>query len=96
MSNNYGFNEMNRDSHLQGIEQELRGVKTSIKDRTYLEVYGKEAYIEMIEKRRFRQTLIGCGIGSFILGYLLVGLYLNNWSITAVVNKTMEFITNLF
>ena len=96
MSNNYGFNEMSRDSHLQGIESELSGIKVAIKDRTYLEVYGKEAYLEMIEKRRFRQTLIGCAFGSFILGYVLVGLYLNNWSITAVVNKTMEFIINLF
>lgn len=96
MSNNYGFNEMSRDSHLQGIESELSGIKVAIKDRTYLEVYGKEAYLEMIEKRKFRHLVFSCAIGSFILGYVLVGLYLNNWSITAVVNKTMEFIINLF
>lgn len=96
MSNNYGFNEMSRDNHLSGIEHELHGVKVAIKDRTYLEVYGKEAYIEMIEKRKFRHLVISCALGSFIVGYLFVGLALNNWSITAVINKTMEFIINLF
>ena len=96
MSNNYGYNEMSRDNHLSGIEHELHGVKVAIKDRTYLEGYGKEAYLKKIERRKFRHQLIGSAVGSFLVGFTLVGLYLNNWSITAVVNKTMEFIINLF
>ena len=96
MSNNYGFNEINRDSHLQGIQNSVNNVARSIDDKTYLQAYGKEAYIEMIERRRFRNLVIYCGIGAFLVGYIGVGLYLNNWSITAVATKTVEFFMNLF
>ena len=92
-NNNYDFQ---RNMALNNISHSIDNVARSVDDQTYLQAYGKEAYIEMIEKRRFRNLLFGCGIGAFIVGYTIVGLALNNWNINVVINKTVEFFMNLF
>ena len=94
MSNN--FYEFERNNELSGISHELQGIKNSIKDQTYLQAYGKEAYLEMIEKRRFRHQLLWCGAGAFLVGFFGVGLYLNNWDMNALINQLVDIFENLF
>lgn len=92
MSNNYGFNEMSRDSHLQGIQSSINNVSQSIDNQTYLQAYGKEAYIEMMEKRNFRKQLFWCGLGAFIVGFTLIGLFINGWSMSAFINQLANIV----
>ena len=96
MSNNYGFNEMNRDSHLRGIQNSVDGVQRAINDQTYLQAYGVEAYTKMIEKRKFRHQVIWCGFGAFLVGFFGVGLYLCNWNMNELFSRLANFFTNLF
>ena len=88
-NNNYDFE---RNLHLTGIEKNTRGIKTAMEDKLFLEVYGKEAYIEMIEKRRFRKQLIWSGVGAFIVGFTLIGLFINGWSMSAFINQLTNIV----
>ena len=90
MNNN--FYDMQRNTSLQGIDNELHGIKVAMKDRLYLEVYGKEAYLEMVEIRRFRKQLIWSGVGAFIVGFTLIGLFFNGWSMTAFINQLTNIV----
>ena len=94
MNNN--FYDMQRNTSLQGIDNELHGIKVTMKDRLYLEVYGKEAYLEMVEKRRFRQQLIWSGVGAFLVGFFGVGLYMSGWSMNVLIGKLTQAFMNLF
>ena len=90
---NYDF-EIN--SHLTGIENNTRGIKTAMKDKLFLEVYGKEAYLEMVEKRRFRKQVIWCGVGAFLVGFFGVGLYMSGWSMNVLIGKLAEMFFSIF
>lgn len=92
-NNNYDFE---RNLHLTGIEKNTREMKTAMQDKLFLEVYGKEAYLEMIEKRRFRKTLIWYGVGAFLVGFFGIGLYMCNWSMNALFIKLSEMFFNIF
>ena len=92
-NNNYDFE---RNIHLSGIENNTRGIKTAMEDKLFLEVYGKEKYLEMMEKRRFRKQLFWCGVGAFLIGFFGVGLYMCNWSMTVLFEKLGEMFFNIF
>ena len=92
-NNNYDFE---RNLHLTGIEKNTRGIKTAMEDKLYLDVYGKEAYLEMVEKRRFRKQIIWSSIGAFLVGFFGVGLYMCNFSMTTLFTRLVEFFMNLF
>ena len=94
MNNN--FYDFERNNQLSGISHELHGIKTSIKDQTYLQVHGKEAYLEMVKKRRFRKQLIWSGIGAFLVGFFGVGLYLCDWNMNELFSRLSNFFMNLF
>lgn len=94
MNNN--FYDMQRNTSLQGIDNELHGIKVAMKDRLYLEVHGKEAYLEMVEKRKFRQQLIWSGVGAFLVGFFGVGLYMSNWSMNVLIEKLTQAFFNIF
>lgn len=94
MNNN--FYDMQRNTSLQGIDNELHGIKVAMKDRLYLEVYGKEAYLEMVEKRRFRKQVIWSGIGAFLVGFFGIGLYMCNWNMNVLINTLAEKFFSLF
>lgn len=93
MNNNYDF-EIN--NNLRGIENNTRGMKTVMEDKLFLEVHGKEAYLEMVEKRRFYKTLFWCGVGAFTVGFFGVGLYISNWSMSLLFEKIAQAFMNLF
>lgn len=93
MNNNYDFE---RNLHLTGIEKNTRGMKDAMQDKLYLEVYGKEAYLEMIEKRKFRNQVIWCGVGAFLVGFFGVGLYMSGWSMNVLFEKLAQAFINLF
>ena len=93
MNNNYDF-EIN--NNLRGIESNTRGMKTAMQDKIFLEVYGKEAYLEMVEKRRFRKQVIWCGVGAFLVGFFGVGLYMSGWNMNVLIGKLSEMFFSLF
>ena len=93
MNNNYDFE---RNLHLAGIEKNTRGMKNAMQDKLYLEVYGKEAYLKMIEKRKFRNQVIWCGIGAFLVGFFAVGLYMCNWNMNVLISTLAEKFMSLF
>ena len=94
MSNN--FYDIQRNSELSNISHSLDGVSRSIKDQTYLQAFGKDAYIQMLEKRRFREQIIWCGVGAFLVGFFVVGLYMNNWNMSELCTRLTEMFMNLF
>jgi hypothetical protein len=93
---NNDFYNMERNTSLQGIGSELHGIKVAMKDKLYLEVHGKEAYLEMVEKRKFRQQVSWCGFGAFLVGFFGVGLYLCNWNMNELLSRLGNFFMNLF
>lgn len=93
MNNNYDFE---RNLHLSGIENNTRGMKNAMQDKLYLEVYGKEAYLEMIEKRKFRNQVFWCGVGAFLVGFFGVGLYMSGWSMNVLIEKLAQTFFNIF
>ena len=93
MNNNYDF-EIN--NNLRGIDNELHGIKVAMKDRLYLDVYGKEAYLQMVEKRTFRRQVLWSGIGAFLVGFFGVGLYMCNWNMNVFIERCSQFFMNLF
>ena len=92
---NYNY-DMQRNTELNSIDRSIRKVNQSINDQTYLQAYGKEAYIEMIEKRRFRKQLICSGISAFLIGFFGVGLYMCNWNMNVLFNSLAEKFMSLF
>lgn len=88
---NYNY-DMQRNTELNSIDRSIRKVNQSINDQTYLQAFGKEAYIEMIEKRRFRKQLIWSGVGAFIVGFTLIGLFINGWSMSAFINQLTNIV----
>lgn len=93
MNNNYDFE---RNLHLSGIENNTRGMKNAMQDKLFLEVHGKEVYLEMVEKRKFRQQVIWSGVGAFLVGFFGVGLYLCNWNMNELFSRLGNFFMNLF
>lgn len=93
MNNNYDFE---RNMNLAGIEKNTRGMKNAMQDKLYLEVHGKEAYLEMVEKRRFRNQVIWSGVGAFLVGFFGVGLYMSGWSMNVLIEKLSQAFMNLF
>ena len=85
MNNN--FYDMQRNTELNSIDRGIRKVNQSIQDQTFL-----EAYIEMIEKRRFRKQLIWSSVSAFIVGFTLIGLFINGWSMTAFINQLSNIV----
>lgn len=90
---NYDFE---RNIHLSGIENNTRGIKTAMEDKLFLELYGKEKYLEMVEKRRFRSQLLWSGIGAFLVGFFGVGLYMCNWNMNVLINTLAEKFFSIF
>lgn len=93
MNNNYDFE---KNMNLAGIEKNTRGIKNAMADKLFLELYGKERYLEYVEKRKFRQQVIWSGVGAFLVGFFGVGLYMCNFSMTTLFTRLSEFFMNLF
>lgn len=93
MNNNYDF-EMN--NNLRGIERNTHKLQETMADKLFLELYGKERYLEYVEKRKFRRTLIYSGFGAFLVGFFGVGLYACNWNMNVFIEKCCQFFMNLF
>ena len=94
MKNN--FYDIQRNSELSNISHSVDGVSRAINNQTYLQAFGKEAYIQMLEKRRFRNQLIWCGISAFLVGFFGIGLYLCNWNMNELFLRLGNFFINIF
>ena len=92
----YNNNNLQRDLSLQGIDSELSKIRETQQDRLFLELYGKEAYFEMVEKRNFKRKLITYGFSAFLIGFFGVGLYLCNWDMNELFSRLGNFFMNLF
>ena len=93
---NNDFNDFEMNNNLRGINYELRGIKVATKDKLYLEVYGKEAYLEMIERRRFYNTLFWGGVIAFLVGFFGVGLYMCNWDVNVLFERLGQLFFDIF
>ena len=93
---NKEFNEIQRNTELGGINRGIQGINEAIHDKLFLELYGKEAYLEMVEKRKFRRTLITSGLSAFLIGFFGVGLYTCNWNINTLFERLGQIFFNIF
>ena len=93
---NNDFNDFEMNNNLRRIDYELRGIKVAMKDKLYLEVYGKEAYLEMIERRRFYNTLFWGGVIAFLVGFFGVGLYMCNWDVNVLFERLGQLFFDIF
>ena len=93
MNNNYDF-EMN--SNLRGIERNTHKMQETMQDRLFLELYGKERYLEYVEQRKFKRKLFIYGLSSFLIGFFGVGLYLCNWDINTLFERLGQIFFNIF
>ena len=96
MNNNNNNNNLQRDLSLQGIDSELSKIRETEQDRLFLELYGKERYLEYVEQRKFKRKLFSYGLSSFLIGFFGVGLYLCNWNMNELFSRLANFFTNLF
>ena len=92
-NNNYDFQ---RNMELNNISHSVDGVSRAINDQTYLQAFGKEAYIQMIEKRKFRRQVLWSGVAAFLVGFFGVGLYMCNWNMNVLINTLAEKFMSLF
>lgn len=93
INNNYEF-EMN--NNLRGIERNTHKMQETIQDKLFLELYGKERYLEYAEQRKFKRKLYRYGLSSFLIGFFVVGLYLCNWNMNELFSRLGNFFINLF
>ena len=93
---NNDFNDFEMNNNLRGIDYELRGIKVAMKDKLYLEVYGKEAYLEMVERRGFYNTLFWGGVIAFLVGFFGVGLYMCNWDVNVLFERLGQLFFDIF
>jgi hypothetical protein len=93
MDNNYDF-EIN--NNLRGIERNTNKMQETMADKLFLELYGKERYLEYVEKRKFRRQVIWSGVGAFLVGFFGVGLYMCDFSMNVFMQRLSEFFMNLF
>lgn len=93
---NNDFYDMQRNSHLAGVERNTKKMQETMADELFLELYGKERYLEMVEKRKFRRQVIWSGVGAFLVGFFGVGLYMCNFSMITLCTRLAEFFMNLF
>lgn len=89
-------NNLQRDLSLQGIDSELSKIRETQQDRLFLELYGKEKYLEYVEQRNFKRKLYRYGLSAFIIGFFGVGLHICNWNINELFSRLGNFFMNLF
>ena len=90
---NHDF-EMN--NNLRGIERNTHKMQETMQDRLFLELYGKERYLEYVEKRKFKRQVLWSSIGAFLIGFFGVGLYMCNWNMNELFSRLSNFFMNLF
>lgn len=93
INNNYDF-EMNNS--LRGIECNTHKMQETMQDKLFLELYGKERYLEYVEQRKFKRKLFSYGLSSFLIGFFGVGLYMCNWNMNVFIDRFTNFFMNLF
>ena len=89
-------NDLQRNLSLQGIDSELSKIRETQQDRLFLELYGKERYLEYVEERNFKRKLYRYGFIAFLIGFFGVGLYMCNWNMNVLFTTLAEKFMSLF
>lgn len=92
-NNNYDFE---RNNQLRGIERNTHKMQETMADQLFLELYGKERYLEYLEERKFKRKLFRYGLLAFLIGFFGIGLYMCNWNMNVLINTLAEKFFSLF